>query len=887
MTFDVQFDVDGPAGPDMPESVVTMVEGRTVLVRPAGPHDADAVRAFFDALSPGALAMRFGAARRSVAVDEIARFTSAPGPGGAGLIAVTGGEGERVIALGRYEVTPGTTEAEFAIAVADTWQGHGLGTELISRLLDHAAQVGLDALWAVIRPGNFKMLELLRTLGCKEETALRPGEIYVRIPAPPDSGLALAGVARRLGAARRSLEPMFRPASIAVVGASRNPDSPGAAVLRNLVDSGYPGRIFAVNHAATSIDGMVAYPALAAVPEHVDLAIVAVPAEAVPGVVRQAAANEVRALIVLSAGFAEVGETGRAFESEIRHVARTAGMRMLGPNCLGLATSDPEVPFDATFAAGALGPGVIAFASQSGGLGIGALAHCRQRGIGLSAFVSVGNMADVDPEDLLAWWHTDAHTRVVLLYLEGLTGSRSFPLLAREVARTKPILALKAGRAGAARRAASSHTAALAAGEEVTDAVFALAGIVRVDTMAELVDAGELIASQPLPSGNRVLIIGNAGGLGVVAADACAAFGLEVPPLPADVTAELARLGAAATRNPVDLGANVTADTFSSALARALASGAVDAVLALYAPIVGGDVAGVVAVLDQTAGVIPICGSLVGADPPAARPPNPVPLYPFPEAAAAALGAAVRAAAAARRPADPPPQIRDIDRVRARRALASVAPGAWLGQEAIAELLAAYGLPVQAFTTVRSAGEAASAQRELGAPVAVKRADPSVVHKLDVGGVVLDCHTPDAAADAYRRVVAHEGDPAIVQPMAMEGLDLIVGAVADPQFGPLVLAGIGGGEAEVWKDRAVALAPVGPRTAAEMWDHLKGRPLLDGWRGSAGADRDALADCVLRLAALAAEQPLLAEIDLNPVRTFGPGRGVAILDVKVRRAGTD
>ena len=878
------------------EESLLLVDGRSVAVRPTAPDDEDRLAALFAGLSPESRAMRFGAARGGLSEQEAAAMATAPGPSGAGLIAVAGGESERAVALARFERNPGASEAELALVVDDAWQGLGLGTGLTERLLARAREDGLDALWALVRPDNRRMRTVFRDLaaGAAREVRGRDG-LMVRLPTGWDARLEEAETERFARAAAASLAPLFRPRSIAVVGASRDPHSPGGGVFRALAESGFPGPVYAVNRSAVEVAGRRCYPALALLPEPADLVVVAVPADAVPAVARDAAAHGARALVVLSSGFSESGPAGAALEADLLHVVRTCGLRVLGPNCLGLLVNDPTAPFDATFAPAVPRPGRVAFASQSGGLGIGALAAGAERGLGLSAFVSLGNKADVSSNDLLAWWDHDPGTRAILLYLESFGNPRRFARLARRISRTTPIVALKAGRGPAGRRGSGSHTAALAAGEAPTDALFELAGITRVDTVQELFAVGQILADQPRPGGDRLAILADAGGPAIVAADAAEACGAHLPAFPASLRARLAGLSpfVAGTSNPVDLGAGARPETILAAGRAILETGAADALLVIHTPTGATAPAAVAAAVQELAdGRWPIVGCLLGGRPDPAREDAewPVPWLDFPESAAQALALSVRATSPRPDP-DLPPALAGVDPAAARRALESAAPGAWLDPAAVADLLRAYGLPVARSILASGPEAAAAAQAAIGAPVAVKLVSRTISHKSDVGGVVLDVASPEATAEAFRRIearLAAAGPGAMrgvmVQEMAPEGLDLIVGAVADATFGPLVLVGIGGVEAELWGDRALALAPIGPETADGLWGRLHGAPLLSGWRGGPAADRPALVDAAMRVARLAADQPQLAELDCNPVRALGPGRGVVVLDARARRA---
>ena len=515
------------------EEALGLRDGGRVAVRVVGPADATAVAELFGRLSPTSMAMRFGAARGALRPEEVAQMTGAPGSGGLGLVALAGEEPARAIGLARYHRLPADGEAEMAVAVNDGWHGLGVGTGLVEQLITHAARDEIDVLWAIVRPDNRPMITLLRDLGGESELLRARGELIVRIPTAPEPPEPAAS-ARFATAAAASLRPLMAPEAIAVLGASRDPAAPGGAVLRALRRSGFRGPVFAVNPAAATIDGEPAYPSLAELPAAPDLVVVAIPAAGVPDAAREAAAAGARALVVLSSGFAEAGPQGRELEAELAHIARTQGLRVVGPNCLGLAVDAGALRFDATFGPprpSVPGPGTLGLACQSGGVGIAAMAWCAERGLALSAAVSLGNRADVSSNDLLAWWAADVQTRAVLLHLEGFGNPRRFGRLARMITRQMPVVALKSGRSGAGRRGAASHTAALAAGDAPTDALFELAGVIRADTLSELLEAGQLLASQPLPGGERVAVISNSAGPAILAADACEGVGLEVPRL--------------------------------------------------------------------------------------------------------------------------------------------------------------------------------------------------------------------------------------------------------------------------------------------------------------------------------------------------------------------
>jgi acyl-CoA synthetase (NDP forming) len=878
------------------EDRVILRDGRSVAVRLTHEGDAQDLAALIHGLSPLARAMRFGAARGDLTPGEADAMAAPPGPSGAGIVAVAGGQGERIVGIARYHRAEGAPDAELAATVADRWQGLGLGTALIERLCAHASAAGLDGLWAWMRFDNHRMRSVLDGLGCPVRIERTRDGSVARIGLGFDAALEAASAVRFIGAATASLRPLMRPRGIAVVGASRDPAAPGGAVLRALRDSGFPGPVHAVNRAADTVAGRRSFRALGLLPDPVDLVVAAVPAVAVPAVAREAATCGARALVVLSAGFGEAGDEGAALQAELLHTCRTAGVRLVGPNCLGVAVGGGPAPFDATFGPVRGTSGRVALASQSGGLGVAALAYCADRAIGTSAFVSLGNTADVAPEDLLAWWDADEETRVVLLYLEGVRDPRRFARVARRVARTTPIVALKGGRLAAGTRAAGSHTAALAAGEPLTEALFALAGVVRVETLEELLETGEVLASQPLPAGPRLAILSNAGGPAILAADAAEGLGLQVPPLSPGLQRLLAerRPKAASTANPVDLGAGAHAPAFADAGRALLRSGEVDVLLLLMTPVRGSDPAAVMRAAEGLAGgTIPVVGCVVGPRPGSPDPgaPRPIPWLAMPEGAARAVSGAWRAAQAARRPPDPAVRPPGLDPAAARSVLATAAPGSWLAPGDVARVLGAYRIPVARAIRAADPAAAASAAAEIGGPVAVKLVSPTISHKSDVGGVVLDCRTAAEAAAAAEAIAAilrassrdDEMEGVLVQEMVGPGTDLIVGGLRDPVFGPALLVGIGGVEAEVWGDRRVALAPTGQIASAELWDGLRGSPLLEGRRGAPAADRAALAGLTERVGWLMSDLQALVELDLNPVRVAEGGAPV-VLDARIRRA---
>jgi acetate---CoA ligase (ADP-forming) len=879
---------------------VALRDGAPVHVRPVRPDDLPALRAFLAGLSPTSQRLRYftgaanveAGARWAADVDRRERD---------GLLALAG---DGAIVGHAAWARLGPDRAEVAFEVADAMHGRGLGTILLAHLAFGAHAQGIGTFVAEVLPENHAMLGVFRDSGLPLHVRAEPGVLSVEMPTAFTAQAREQFQRRETLAAVAAMDAVLAPRSLAVVGASPEPGSIGGAVFRNLLAAGYRGALHAVNRRGRPVLGHPCATSVEEIEGELEAAVIAVPAPAVLDVARACAARGVRVLTVLAAGFAEVGPEGEARQRELLAICRGGGMRLVGPNCLGVLNTDPEVRLDATFAPSAAPPGGIALLSQSGGVGIAVLEEARGRGIGLSAFVSVGNKADLSGNDFLDWCEQDARTQAILLYLESFGNPRKFARIARRVGCVKPIVAVKAGRSPAGARAASSHTGALLASSEVAvGALFRQAGVLRVDTLGELFDLATLLERQPLPGGNRVAIVTNAGGPGIMCADACQAAGLELPELPAALQRELAAFAPAeaSLRNPVDLIASASAEAFAETIEAVGRSGAVDAIVALFVPPLVTEAADVAHAIRGAAaalgGRLPLLTVFMtaGATPAElAEPPAAVPVFRYPEDAARALGRAVEHARWRAQPRGEVPVLDDVRRDEASaiiaRALAeaSGAGGGWLEPFAVHRLLSCYGVPLAAERVVRSATAAARATAELDGPVALKAIAPGLLHKSDVGGVELNLSGPSAvrrAAQAMRERLAQEGialDGFLVQRMAPPGAELLVGATADPLFGPVIACGAGGRAVELLHDVAVRLAPVTDRDAHELLRELKTFPVLQGYRGEPAADLAALEDVILRVGALAEAHPQIVELDCNPV-IAGPG-GAVVTDARIRVA---
>jgi acyl-CoA synthetase (NDP forming) len=683
------------------------------------------------------------------------------------------------------------------------------------------------------------------------------------------------------------LAPFFRPRAVAVIGASRDPQAIGHRLLRSIQEGGYPGPIYPVNPRADTVAGLACYPSVGSIPGPVDLAVVAVPAAAVQAVAEECAARGVKALLVVSAGFAEAGPEGERMQRRLLDTVRAAGMRLIGPNCLGVVCTSPQAPLNATFACGLPPHGSVAMSSDSGGLGLALLTSAAQ--LGVSACVSVGNRADVSSNDLLEYWGEDDDTSIVLLYLESFGNPRRFARIARQVTKRKPVIAVKAGRTGAGRRAAGSHTAAVAASDRAADALFRQTGVLRVETLQEMFDLAAALSRQPPPRGRRVGIVTNAGGPAILCADACEAGGLLLPELSDATRAGLASFlpSASALGNPVDLIASATPEQFRRALALLGRSGEVDALVAIHfrADATRPEKFRDAIVAGAQEAALPVLACRMGQG----GPPDfgAVPCYPFPEVPGRVLARMAEYAQWRARPAGTVPVLADVDPTGARevcrRALAR-GPG-WLNASEGRELLRAMGVALPPGGVARSPDEAMSLARSLGYPVALKLASHRVVHKTEAGGVHLGLRSENEVRHAFNLIAAVPGaeGEALVQPM-LRGTEVLVGLTRDPLFGPLLAFGLGGVYVEVLGDVRLGIAPLTGLDAADMVRGIRGRALLDGYRGHPPADVPALEGLLLRLSRLAEEVPELAELDLNPVFALPPGQGYLVADVRVRVA---
>lgn len=865
---------------------VVLRDGSTVHLRPAQPADETAVRSMFSRLSTESLYSRFFRIPKLPHLDVSGLLHADPDQAFS-LVAESKGE---ACALAGYTRDPHVPErAEVAFVTSDALQGRGIGTRMLETLADIARAHRIQRFDAYVLTNNHRMMGVFIDSGFAIDQQLEAGVFHVVLDLDRTAEFEERAAARSETAATASVQAFLAPRSVAVIGASRERGKIGSEILHNLVSAGFTGRQSVVHPSAVEIDGVPAVRRLDEIPGDIDLAVICVPASHVSDVVDECIARRVRALVIISAGFGETGAEGRALEASIVARIREAGIRLVGPNCMGVLNTAPDVRLNATFAPVHPPAGRVAMSTQSGALGLAVLDYARDLGIGLSTFVSVGNKADVSSNDLIQYWVNDPNTGVILLYVESFGNPRKFSQIARRVGRRKPIVAVKSGRSAAGARAASSHTGALASSDAIVDALFRQSGVIRTNTLEEMFDVARLLATQPLPQGHRVGILTNAGGPGILAADACEASGLTLPALSKRSVAELRSFlpPAAAIGNPVDMIASATADQYERALAALLDDEALDSVLVIFIPPLvtkGEDVAAAIKRVTTSRPAKPVLAIFMSAQ--SAGPMlDPIPCFRFPEAAAGALARAATYGDWRRQTEAAPATFDDVDRDGARAIVDRVlqSGGGWLTPDDAQALVSAVRIPTAVSRSATNEDGVVEAADRIGYPVVLKAIGPAILHKTEVGAVRLRLQTAGDVRNAWRDLTRRLGGTmtgGLVQEMVEGGVEMLVGAVEDPTFGPVLACATGGTLAELLADMQFRLHPLNEREAAAMIDGLRGARLLRGHRGAPPANEPALREALLRLSALVELCPEIRELDVNPLVVLE--HGVRALDVRVR-----
>jgi len=876
---------------------VVLKDGGTTRLRPIRPEDSEALDAMFQRLSAEAVYHRFFRAKTRLTDEELEHFTNVDYADRMAFVMVSDKE---IIGVGRYDRGAGDDDAvaEVAFAVDDRHHGRGIGTQLLQHLTYYARNNDISGFSAWVLPDNYPMMRVFRNSGYTLRREVQEGVYLVEFPTQetPES-LEVEGEHEKRAIAT-SLLPIFYPRSVAVIGASRNPASIGGRLFHNLLAESFAGAVFPVNPSAPAVNGVRAYPSVLDIPDPVDLAFVVVPKEHVMQAVNECAEKGVRGLVVITAGFSEVGGDGESMEAELLATVRNADMRMIGPNCMGVLNTDRSVNLNGTFAPLYPPTGNVAMSSQSGALGIAILDYARDLNIGISTFVSVGNKSDVSGNDLLLYWEDDPSTDVILLYLESFGNPRRFARLARRIARKKPIVAVKSGRTAAGTRAASSHTGALASADVAVDALFRQAGVIRTHDLDELFDITALLANQPVPEGRRVAVLTNAGGPGILLADALESTGLTLPVFSEDLQKKLeSYLSAEATvRNPVDMVASAGPDHYRACLADLLDSDEIDAVVVIHIPAAPTGTPETAAAIRDASVANQGRKTLLSVFMRSEGPPDElhseeyrVPAYRFPESAARALARAATYGEWLKKPTGAVRQFDDLDIERARSTVDAFVDtigedGGWLEPDDVAEVLSAFGLQLPLSKVANTADEAAAIAAEFGGPVVLKVVSESALHKSDVGGIALNLTTEKEVRDGFAQVtgVVPDAGGALVQEFIEGGHEVIVGMTEDPSFGPLVVFGLGGIFVELIGDASFRMHPITDLDAHEMIREVKAAKLLDGYRGEPAGDIPALEEAIQRVSALIEAIPEIIEMDLNPVKVLEPGAGVRAVDARIK-----
>lgn len=910
------------------EADVVLRDGGTARVRPITVDDAERLVSFYEQVSDESKYYRFFAPYPRLSAKDVHRFTHHDFVDRVGLAATVGGEFiatvryDRISADGRPASAP-ADEAEVAFLVQDAHQGRGVASALLEHIAAVARERGIRRFAAEVLPANNKMIKVFMDAGYTQKRSFEDGVVRLEFDLEPTDRSLAVQRAREQRAEGRSVRRLLVPGSVAVVGVGRTPGGVGRSVLDNIRDAGFTGRLYAVNKAfpegQKELDEVPAYRSVRDIEAPVDLVVVAVPVEHVPEVVTECGEHGVQGLVVVTAGYAESGPEGRERQRELVRHARTYGMRIIGPNAFGVINTSPDVRLNASLAPEPPRPGRIGLFAQSGAIGIALLSRLHRRGggvtgvTGVSTFVSSGNRADVSGNDVLQYWYDDPDTDVVLMYLESIGNPRKFTRLARRTAAAKPLVVVQG--AGSAPQGHAVRATRLP--HATVSALLRQAGVIRVDTITELVDTGLLLARQPLPGGARVAIVGNSESLGLLTYDACLSEGLRPSP-------------------PVDLTTGATAEDFHRALSGALADDSCDAVVVTAIPAVGEtsaedaalaealrsaaeevpgkpvlvvhvELGGLAAALSAAASTAPQVGakapgaeggaqSLRGAErlPTVVRAPEGaglIPAYPAAERAVRALAEAVKYAQWRREAADPGrvPEYEDIDEKGAAELIGGLlarGQGLTLGSEETCELLGKYGIDVHRAIPAPTPDDAVAAARTLGYPVALKATAPHLRHRADLGGVRLDLADEEQLRRAYAELTELFGKPEelrpVVQSMAPRGVDTVVRAVIDPAAGAVLSFGLAGAASQLLGDTAHRLVPVTDREATSLIRSIRTAPLLFGWRGSAPVDTPALEELMLRVSRLVDDHPEVVAVTLEPV-VVAP-HGLSVLGASVRLA---
>jgi len=896
-----------PASPDLSQyrREEILRDGYRVLLRPIEKSDVSLWLAFISRLSTRTKYLRFHNIPKEMTEEDAIRYCTVDYNNSFAYVVEIGkGKDRKIIAIARYYRLPNKRSAEVAFAIEDYYQKIGLGSRLIETLVNVARENDISIFEASVLAENLQMMEAFLDYGFHVSSDLEDDVYNVTFPIKQTHSVDIKEASRDRTSIIASLQPIVNPKAVAIIGAARYPGTIGNLLMRCILQSGFSGIVYPVNPNTEAVLSVKSYPSVLDIPGKVDMAIIAVPAAIVNKAADECGQKGVLALIVISDGFRERSPEGADREQELRNITLSYGMRLVGPNCMGVINTDPAIRLNATFSQVYPNAGNVAFLSQSGAMGLTILEHVKNMNMGISTFVSVGNRADVSSNDFLQYWEQDPATKVILLYLESFGNPSRFARIARRVSAKKPIVAVKSGSTAAGARAVSSHTGALATSDVASDILFQNAGIIRVNAVEELFNLATLLSTQPFPKGRKLVIVTNGGGPGIIAADAAARNGLDMIELSADASAKIRPLLKRDINlsNPIDTTAGATAQEYEGILRVLAADKEVDAVLAIFAPPIVVETKDMENALRRVAPVFwrfkkPLLGCFIGQKGLSSQLGTHghfIPLYTFPEEAILSLKRAVEYAELRRKPRGKTPMIKGIQKEKAHQLIDTVIKNSterplWLSAGEIAELLAYYGIRQAEVVVAKTPSKAQAAAARLGFPVAVKLESPTITHKTDVGGVVLNVTSKSEVEKAYNAIKKNleklgrqqEMSGVTVQQMMTGGIETIVGVTQDPSFGPLIMFGSGGIYAELIKDVTMKLHPITDLDAVEMINSLKMTKLFEGYRGSPPRDVKALQNLLLRVSAMVEDIPEIAELDLNPVDVMPKGEGYWVIDARI------
>lgn len=895
---------DGATYPSQYETKAVLANGSVMFLRPIMVEDAERWLAFLSRLGPDSKYLWLHHIPLQATPEDAMRFCTVDYKNTFAMVGeVLKQKSREIVALGRYYRLPRKNSAEFGIVIENTYRRKGIGSNLLSALVNAALENGISRFEGDVSAKNKDMITILKGYEFHIDRQIGDNVYHITFPIKQIHNIKQKEEMES-AATVASIRRLLHPKSIALVGASRHPKTIGHLILRCILDGGFSGTVYPVNPNASSVLSVKTYPSVLDIPDEVDMAVIAVPAQLVAKIADECGQKGVSTLIVISDGFREIGAEGASRERALRDIAFGHGMRVVGPNCMGIINTNSKVSLNSTFSKVFPPRGNVAFLSQSGAMGLTILDYAKNLNLGISTFVSVGNRIDISPNDLLEYWEKDKVTKLILLYLESFGNPRKFARIARRVSAKKPIVVVKGGTTPLGSRAASSHTGAMATSNISTDVLFEHTNVIRVNTIEELFDVASLLSNQPLPAGRKLAIVTNGGGPGIIAADASARHNLKLVQFSNETALKLksAIKRNILINNPLDTTAGATAEEFRDILQMLATDKDIDAVLAIFIPPIVYDKAASEDAIRRVAPVFwkqrkPLLACFLGDRGSMAKLGSNghfVPCYPFPEEAVSALTRAIEYSENRGKPTGKIPKFYKIHRREAHRIIEHAMTQNnqrpfYLSAAETYELLDCYGIRFAPMAIASSGEKAAQLAASFGFPVAVKLVSSTITHKTDVGGVFINLRSKTEVKRAFESIRAKleelgrqkEMQGVMVQQMIDGGIETIVGVTQDPSFGPLMMFGTGGIYAELIKDVAIKLPPLTDLDAKEMVKSIKMAKILEGFRNTPAGDTDAIEELLLRLSAMIEDIPQISELDFNPVKVMPKGEGYWLVDARI------